>query len=83
MADNRRTRGVPPLDRPPPPQKKGATPPPLPPPPLGGGGLNPRTPPTRDALEAEEVPPSRVLSLCPATVPLTPSASLNGICNPQ
>ena len=28
-------------------------------------------------------PPSRAPSLCPATVPLTPSASLNGICNRQ
>ena len=28
-------------------------------------------------------PPSRAPSLCPATVPLTPSASLNGICNQQ
>ena len=26
-------------------------------------------------------PPSRAPSLCPATVSLTPSASLNGICN--
>ena len=25
--------------------------------------------------------PSRAPSLCPATVPLTPSASFNGICN--
>ena len=29
------------------------------------------------------LPPSRARSLCPATVPLTPSASLNGICNQQ
>ena len=28
-------------------------------------------------------PPSRAPSLCPATVPLTPSAGLNGICNRQ
>ena len=28
-------------------------------------------------------PPSRARSRCPATVPLTPSASLNGICNRQ
>ena len=28
-------------------------------------------------------PPSRVPSLCPAAVPLTPSARLNGICNRQ
>ena len=28
-------------------------------------------------------PPSTAPSLCPATVPLTPSASLNGICNRQ
>ena len=41
----------------------------------GGGG--------RDALEGGEVPPSRAPGLCPATVPLTPSASLNGICNRQ
>ena len=42
--------------------------------------------PPRDALEGGEVPPppsSRAPSLCPATVPLTPSASLNGICNRQ
>ena len=38
---------------------------------LGGGGVPP--PP----------PPSRAPSMCPATVPLTPSASLNGICNRQ
>ena len=37
----------------------------------------------RDALKGGEVPPSRPPSLCPATVPLTPSASLNGICNRQ
>ena len=33
-----------------------------------------------------EVPPhdpSRARSLCPATAPLTPSASLNGFCNRQ
>ena len=28
-------------------------------------------------------PPSRAPSLCPATVPLTPSAGFNGICNRQ
>ena len=27
--------------------------------------------------------PSTAPSLCPATVPLTPSASLNGVCNRQ
>ena len=37
---------------------------------IGKGGGNPP-------------PPSRAPSLCPATVPLTPSASLNGICNRQ
>ena len=37
----------------------------------------------RDALEGGEVPPSRAPSLCPATVPLTPSASVNGVCNRQ
>ena len=43
----------------------------------------------RDALEGREVPPppppppSRAPSLCPATVPLTASASFNGICNRQ
>ena len=39
----------------------------------------------RDALEGAGVPPppSRAPSLCPATVSLTPSASLNGICNRQ
>ena len=39
--------------------------------------------PPRDALEGGEPPssPSRAPSLCPATVPLTASASLNGICN--
>ena len=43
-------------------------------------------PDPRDALEGGGVPPpppSRAPSLCPATVPLTPSASLNGICNRQ
>ena len=36
-----------------------------------------------DALEGGEVPPppSRAPSLRPATVPLTPSAGFNGICN--
>ena len=45
-----------------------------------GGGVTPRP---RDALEGGEVPPStsRAPSLCPATAPLTPSASLNGSCN--
>ena len=40
----------------------------------------------RDALEGGEVPPpplSRASSLCPPTVPLTASASLNGTCNRQ
>ena len=39
----------------------------------------------RDALEGGQVPslPSRAPSLCPAAVSLTPSASLNGICNRQ
>ena len=41
-------------------------------------------PSPRDALEGGEVPPpSRAPSLCPTTVPLTPSASLNGICDRQ
>ena len=34
----------------------------------------------RDALEGRGLTPP---SLCPATVPLTPSARLNGICNRQ
>ena len=36
----------------------------------------------RDALEGGEVPPPPPMapSLCPATVPLTASASCNGIC---
>ena len=45
--------------------------------PRGGG---------RDALEGGRYPPSplsRAPSLCPATVPLTLSASFNGICNRQ
>ena len=29
------------------------------------------------------LPPSRAPSLCPATVPLTPGAGLNGFCNRQ
>ena len=40
----------------------------------------------REVLEGTEVappPPSRATSLRPATVPLTPSAGLNGICNRQ
>ena len=39
----------------------------------------------RDALAGAEVPPpgSRAPSLCTATVSLTPSASVNGICNRQ
>ena len=39
----------------------------------------------RDALEGGKVPatPSWAPSPCPVTVPLTPSASLNGICNRQ
>ena len=36
-----------------------------------------------DALEGGSPPPSGRLSLCPATVPLTASAGLNGICNRQ
>ena len=45
----------------------------------GCGGGTPR-----DALEGGKVPPpSRAPSLCPATVPLTPCASLKGICNRQ
>ena len=47
-----------------------------------------RTPPPRDALErgggSPPPPPpssSRAPGLCPATVPLMPSASLDGICN--
>ena len=38
---------------------------------------------SRDALEGGGAPPppGRVPSLCPATVPLMPSASFNGICN--
>ena len=41
--------------------------------------------PGRHALQGGKVPPppSRPPSLCPATVSLTPSASLNGICNRQ
>ena len=39
-------------------------------------------PPPKDALEPSP-PPSRAPSLCPATVPLTPSASFHGICNRQ
>ena len=45
----------------------------------------PILPTRRDALEGGEVPPPPfgAPSLCPATVSLTPSASLNGICNRQ
>ena len=59
---------------------------------VAGGGLTmhePRAVPSawlgqgRDALEGGEVPPSRAPGLRPATVPLRPSASLNGICNRQ
>ena len=48
-------------------------------------GDMPTPPPPRDALEGGEVPPPpfRAPSLCPATVPLTASASFNGICNRQ
>ena len=53
----------------------------------GEANLNPLCPPppSRDALEgaggAPPPPPSRAPSLRPATVPLTASAGLNGICN--
>ena len=42
-------------------------------------------PPPRDALEGGRYPPPpfRAPSLCPATVPRTPSAGLDGICNRQ
>ena len=33
--------------------------------------------------EVPPPPPSRALGLCPATVPLTASAGLNGSCNRQ
>ena len=47
---------------------------------IGGGGRAG----SRGALEGGEIPPpSRAPSLCPATVPLTPSTSFNGICNRQ
>ena len=49
---------------------------------LRAEGHLPHSPLRGDALEAGEVPPpSRAPSLCPATVSLTASASLNGICN--
>ena len=70
---------------PPPPRAKGAFGPIL----IGkGGGRAPtREVVPRDALERRggtpPPPPSRAPSLRPATVPLTPSASLNGICNRQ
>ena len=48
----------------------------------GGGGGHPR-----DAIEGVGLtplaPPPRAPSPCPATVRLTPSASLSGICNRQ
>ena len=48
---------------------------------------HPSSPTARDALEGwgsyPPPPSSRAPSLRPATVPLTPSASLNGICNRQ
>ena len=53
---------------------------------IGGGvtGSDGPPPPPRDALEGgRELPSSRASSLCPATVPLTPSASFNGICTRQ
>ena len=45
---------------------------------LGGGGAGMH-------WEGGEItsPPSRAPSLCPATVPLTPSAGFDGICNRQ
>ena len=55
----------------------------------GGGGALPgdaRGPctPASDALEGGGgTPPSTAPGLCPATVPLTPSTSVNGICNRQ
>ena len=45
----------------------------------GGGG----TAMHRKGGGTPPLPPSRAHSLCPATVPLTPSAGLNGICNRQ
>ena len=48
---------------------------------VAGGGVTP--PPPRDALEGGVVPRFRAPSLCPATVSLTPNASLNGMCNRQ
>ena len=56
---------------------------------VGGWGLvrvQTRRVGPRDALGGGEVPPpppTRAPSLCPATVALMPSASLNGICNRQ
>ena len=49
----------------------------------GSEGATP--PPSRDALEVGEPPPPpcSAPSLCPARVPLTASASFNGICNRQ
>ena len=44
----------------------------------GGAGMH-----WKGGRYAPPPPPSRAPSLCPATVPLTPSASLNGICNRQ
>ena len=54
----------------------------------GGSAIEPVGRDPRSAMHWKEgrcplPPPSRAPSLCPATVPLTPSASLNGICNRQ
>ena len=45
----------------------------------------PPPPVPRDAMESPPPPPlpGQGPSLCPAAVPLTPSAGLNGICNRQ
>ena len=46
--------------------------------------VRPPPPSPRDALEGGGgTPPSRAPSICPATARLTPSASLNGVCNRQ
>ena len=56
----------------------------------GGGGavlwcwwMQPPIPGMLGSGESPPPPPSTAPSLRPATVPLTPSASLNGICNRQ
>ena len=46
-------------------------------------GQVPSPPPDTEALCQPPPPPSRAPSLRPATVPLTPSTSFNGICNRQ